>query len=284
MARSADIRFLLRPRWLLSHLLVVLLVVAMVNLGFWQLRRLDERRERNALVRDRQSEAVVPVEELLASGADEETLNRARYRMVSAAGSYDDPETVVVRNRTMDGVPGAWLVTPLVLENGDEVGIVRGFVRLGPDGEPPTPAPSSGEVVVIGSVVSPAGFDGTAPRDVEPLLERPAMLPGLVLAEESNPPEPATADPDAPEEAEPSEPEVALVPVPPPELSEGPHLSYAVQWFIFSAIAVVGYPLMMARLVRRRGKEVDDASTDLDELDRELAELLRSGPGDGPAR
>ena len=44
-------RFLLRPKWLLFHLGMVLLVVLMINLGFWQLRRHDERKEFNAEVR-----------------------------------------------------------------------------------------------------------------------------------------------------------------------------------------------------------------------------------------
>ena len=47
----------------------------------------------------------------------------------------------------------------------------------------------------------------------------------------------------------------SILAVAPPELSEGPHLGYAVQWFIFTAIAVVGYPLVLRRVVLRRGKE-----------------------------
>jgi hypothetical protein len=89
------------------------------------------------------------------------------------------------------------------------------------------------------------------------------------------PPEPDGA---APEAADPS----SIVPVPPPELSEGPHLGYAVQWFIFSAIALVGYPIVLRRVLIRRGKEVDDddppaAPTGRDDLDAELDELLRQG-------
>jgi cytochrome oxidase assembly protein ShyY1 len=68
--------------------------------------------------------------------------------------------------------------------------------------------------------------------------------------------------------------------VPPPELSEGPHLGYAAQWFIFSTIALVGYPLVLRRVVIRRGKEVDDedAAAPLGgDPDAELDELLRQG-------
>jgi hypothetical protein len=64
-------------------------------------------------------------------------------------------------------------------------------------------------------------------------------------------------------------------------LSEGPHLGYAAQWFIFSAIAVIGYPLVLRRVVVRRGKEVDDQGDhpggNAAELDDELDHLLRQG-------
>ena len=115
----------------------------------------------------------------------------------------------------------------------------------------------TGEVTVEGLVVDPGSFDGTAPKDLEGLLAEEDTLPGLVLAETSTPPEPDGASPDAFETG-------SIVVVPPPELSEGPHLGYAVQWFIFSTIAVVGYPLVLRRVVIRRGKEVDDDPADDD--------------------
>jgi surfeit locus 1 family protein len=236
------LRFLARPIWLLSHLFVVLLVVAMVNLGFWQLRRLDFKRDRNALIESRMDQPVVAVDDLLGPDADEAAIDGARYRRVSATGTYDDDATVVVRNRSQDGAPGGWLVTPMTVApgTGERVGIVRGFVRLDDQGDPVrVPAPE-GDVTVQGAVVDPGRFDGTAPRDIEALFEVPDTLPGVMLADKG------------------SEPDDLMVAVPLPPLSEGPHLSYAVQWFIFSTIAVVGYPLILARVVRRRGKEVDD--------------------------
>jgi cytochrome oxidase assembly protein ShyY1 len=248
----ANARFLLRPRWLLSHVLVAVLVVTMVNLGFWQLRRLDEKRDRNALIEERLDQPVVPVEDLLAPGSSEAEVNAARYRRVTATGTYDDGATVTVRNRSQDGAAGAWLVSPLTLGSGDRVGVIRGFVGLASDGsavEAPAPA---GEVAVSGQVVAPDRLDGTAPDDLAPLLAGDDVVAGLVLAGSSDPPEPNGA-----EAGTGAGPET-IVAVPPPELDEGPHLSYAVQWFIFSAIAIVGYPLVLRRVVLRRGKEVDD--------------------------
>ena len=57
-----------------------------------------------------------------------------------------------------------------------------------------------------------------------------------------------------------------LVPVPQPELDAGPHRSYAVQWFIFATIGLVGYPLILRRVARDRSRPeppVGDGSDDL---------------------
>lgn len=264
----SNARFLLGPWWLLSHVLVLLLVVVMINFGFWQLRRLDEKRERNDLVEARMAQPVVPVDDLLAPGDGDDVVDDVRFRQVTATGTYDDGATVVVRNRSQGGSAGAWLVTPLEVEPGTRVGVLRGFVSFTPAGDVVEAPPPAGEVAVEGLVVDPDSFDGTAPKDLAPLLADDDVLPGLVLAEESTPAEPSGADATT---ADPS----SLLAVPPPELSEGPHLGYAAQWFIFSAIGIIGYPLVLRQVVARRGREVGDIEATRDrDLDAELDELL----------
>ncbi len=290
MARA---RFLLSPRWLLSHLLVALLIVLMVNLGFWQLRRLDEKQARIALVEARMDQAVVAVDELAPDGADDTAVDQARFRRVEATGTYDADETVVVRNRSQDGRAGGWLVTPLTLASGEQVGIIRGFVGLADDSSTPQPPPPGGQVTVTGLAMDPDRLGGTAGKDIDELMATDGVLPVLVQAQTSDPadagPDTVTAENgDGPEPAAPSDAaaEAGLVILPAPELSEGPHLGYAVQWFIFSTIALVGYPIILRRVVIRRGKEADDVSGDgpdgdghdgHGDLDRELEALVREG-------
>ena len=62
-------RFALTPKWIIRHVLVVALVVTMVLLGFWQLRRLDEKREYKALVEARQEEPIADVEAVVPADA-----------------------------------------------------------------------------------------------------------------------------------------------------------------------------------------------------------------------
>ena len=280
MARA---RFLLRPRWLLSHLLVVALVVLMVNLGFWQLRRLDERRALNDLIEGRMDEPVVAIDELVAPGDDDGAVEATRFRRVSATGTYDDAATVVVRNRSQDGRAGAWLVTPLTLASGERVGVVRGFVGFADDGTIPRPAAPEGDVTVRGLGLDPGRLGGTAARDVDGLLAEDGVLPAFVQAEASTPPDagpgPDVDDADAVAEPSAAADGAGLVTVARPELGEGPHLGYAAQWFIFSTIAVVGYAIILRRLVVARGREGDgggrDGGDDADPIDRELEDLLR---------
>jgi surfeit locus 1 family protein len=296
----ARARFLLRPRWLLSHLLVVMLVVLMVNLGFWQLRRLDDKKERSALVEARMDEPVLAVDELVPVGADADTIDAARFRQVEATGTYDAEATVVVRNRSQDGQAGGWVVTPLTLAGGEQVGIIRGFAGLDGEGRTPQPAPPEGRVTVTGLAMDPDRLGGTAGRDLDPLVEADGVLPVVVQAQASDPPD-AAPDPTAIEgdaaagvaaraaATSPAAEEAGLVALPAPELSEGPHLGYAMQWFIFSTIALVGYPIVLRRVVARQGKEAGDeagdgagragdgpAGDDTD-LDDELEALVREG-------
>jgi cytochrome oxidase assembly protein ShyY1 len=90
------------------------------------------------------------------------------------------------------------------------------------------------------------------------------LLPAYVQLVESEPGEdPVTAG--AP----------SVVPLGPPEPEEGPHLSYAVQWFIFSTIAGGGYVLLLRKVARDQLKEERGASADA--ADAELASLLDRG-------
>jgi cytochrome oxidase assembly protein ShyY1 len=243
-------RFLVKPRWLLFHLLVLLLVVVMINLGLWQMHRLQHRKDFNAEVRARASEPVVPVEDVVTldtDGAD------VQWRTVTATGTYLPDEQVIVVNRSQDGFSGVNVVTPLELADGELVLINRGFVADTLD----VPAAPSGTVTVtgrlretqersLGQLTEPDGvLDEVFRIDIPRLAEQlPApVLPVYVDLLSSQP-----AQGDVP------------VPLPDPDLSEGPHLSYMIQWWIFSACAVVGWVLAVRRSIRQHRRDLDAAA------------------------
>jgi surfeit locus 1 family protein len=232
----ADLRFARRPAWLALHLLVLGIVAGMVALGFWQLDRLDQRRDRNALVEARAAADPAPVDDLVDPGSASEVVDEVRFRAVTATGVYAAAGTASVR-MAQSGTSGGWVLSPLDL--GDEtVVVLRGFTGLAPDGSVPEPEPPAGDVEVEGVAVPVARLERVARTAVENLRAGDAgSLPVIVQLASSDPAE----DP-------------LLVPVPPPELDDGPHLSYAVQWFLFATVGAVGYPFFLRREARRHGR------------------------------
>lgn len=250
-------RFALRPAWILSHVLVVLLIVALVSLGFWQLRRHDQRADRNALVEARAELPAVDVDTALGTVADPEDL---RYRPITASGNFVRDANLLIDNRSADGLPGAWVMTPLRLDDGSLLAVSRGFLAFS-GGELVPPPPPEGTVEVRGTALPWENGCGVRTDDGQVVgaacVDRSAMeqvVGGAVL-------------PVALQQVASSATEDELGSVPLPELDAGPHRSYAVQWFIFATIGAVGYPLILRRVARDRARShpVVDAADDLEE-------------------
>jgi surfeit locus 1 family protein len=258
-------RFLLKPRWILSHLFVFVVVAIMISLGFWQLGRLDERKSANAIITSAMDRQPEPLSTVLPAGASStsDQVKAAEYQPFYVSGVYRADEQVLVNNRTNNGSPGYWVVTPLVLADGTAVAINRGWIPFSytEDGSWDDFAPPKGTVVVQGLlrqsqvretnglVSSPkdpeAGTLRTLARlDVGRLAQQidERLIPGYISLRAQDPPQV-----DLP------------VPVPLPELSQGPHLGYAMQWFAFSLLTIIVYPLLLRRYARRRQMDGEDA-------------------------
>src|SRR3989442_3933496 len=88
-------------------LVVALLVAAIcVRLGVWQLDRLHERRQRNALLLAARARPPLEVDGSLPADS-------ARDRRLVARGVYDYAHERLWHGRSYEGVPGVDLVTPL---------------------------------------------------------------------------------------------------------------------------------------------------------------------------
>lgn len=258
-------RFALSPKWIIRHVLVAALVATMVSLGFWQLRRLDEKRDHKAVVEARQELAIAPVLDVVPAAAapDSSEVEAVLYRSVEATGTYDGAASVIVPNRTYSSAPGAWVLTPLDLDGGGTLIVNRGFIGFDRDGELVAPAPPAGTVTVDGLLFpnqERERFGAGGPSD-ERLAEMPRVdlpryatrlgrdvLPAYIQLVSSEPAElPAAAG------------AAELVALAPPEPDEGPHLSYAVQWFLFTAIAAGGYALLLRKVAIDRARDAETA-------------------------
>ena len=133
-------RFLLRPRWIAFTLVVVTAIAVMINLGFWQLRRLDERQTFNDAVAARIDQPAVDLDELVPADATvgDSELADVEWRPVEASGRYLPEEELRVVNRSQGGRAGDNVMTPLLLDDGRVLLVARGFVPLDTE---PAPAP-----------------------------------------------------------------------------------------------------------------------------------------------
>lgn len=234
-------------RWIVGTVLVVAIVSGCIAAGLWQLRRLDERRDLNQRIRERSEETVPlpPVDE----GTDPDDL---AYRSVLVTGTYDPDGEVLVRFRIRTGLPGYEVLTPMRTDQGTLL-VDRGWVPLADGDRWPVPemAPPAGEVEVSGLLAPPesgelrldrreSGTRVIAAVDPDRLADElgvDELYPAFLLADDGG--TPASSYP---------------VPVDPPPLDDGPHRSYAVQWFLFASIGIVAWPLLVFRRgpLRRR--------------------------------
>jgi surfeit locus 1 family protein len=225
-----------RSRRVAVVVIAVLVAATCVNLGLWQLRRLDERRALNAGILDRRAATPVAIEGVQAGAAADP------YRAATARGTYDVAHEVLVYGRSLDGEAGQHVVTPLLLPNGGAILVVRGWVPFAMQTAPVREAaPPATEVTVKGSLVPDEG-DGSDAPDAHGIV-RDLDVRGIA----SSLPYDVFPLPLQLEGQTPPQPGSLPISVPLPALSEGPHLSYAIQWFSFAVIALVGAAILLRR-------------------------------------
>jgi surfeit locus 1 family protein len=232
----STLRLLFSRRWWWVTLLVLLGMAVMVRLSTWQLDRLQQRRAANEVLRQQLEAPPLSLNEVDSGSTDLATM---ADRQVTATGTFDYSEQVLLKVQNFRGSAGAHLVAPLRLAGGDQVVLVdRGWI---PEAETDPASWSQfneqGEVTLEGVIRKTETVRGVEPPeqpqqewfrvDVE-AIERQLpydVLPVYVLQ---------TPPPGGNQELPYREqPEI--------DLSEGPHLSYAIQWVAFAIMLGGGY-------------------------------------------
>jgi surfeit locus 1 family protein len=220
---------------LLIFLALALVTATCIRLGLWQLGRLRERRAANAAA----ASALAEPEADLRAGAV------GPWRRVRVTGDYDHANDIVLRGQAHREQPGVTIVTPLSVEGQRGVVLVaRGFV---PSADAITAGLDSlrepGTVTVHG-VALPLG---SRPDSGAPLTRAGTTtwrgLDRAALSARLGVPLPDFYVAQLPDSALPAFPRR----LPLPALDDGPHLSYAIQWFAFATIAVVGGTALLGR-------------------------------------
>jgi surfeit locus 1 family protein len=251
-------RFLLSRRWLAGLLITAVVVGACLDLGFWQLRRLDARKKTNAIARTNLRTPATSVAAVLTGG----DVNKVLYRHVTARGRYDVAQEVLLTGRAVNDRPGSDVLTPLVTSDGRALIVNRGFVPLDISAPGDQRArPPSGTVTVsgillpteqrgaFGASIPPTGRVTLIPRVDVARIGRQlpyAVFPAYLLMDSQQP---------AQQENVPQAERFV------PDLSNGPHFNYAVQWFLFAALAVAGYTVLAWRKARAVEESIDADTT-----------------------
>jgi surfeit locus 1 family protein len=242
-------------RWWWTTLLVLLALGVLVRLGFWQLDRREQRLAYNAQIRQQLAQPPLVLNEdesLMAAPA--EAWNELKNRQVTVQGAYDLSRQMALTFQNLNSTPGFHFITPLVIDG----------IADPTDGRPRAVLIDRGWVPIA---EQPSEFwsryDVTGPLAVTGYIKSSQTLPGAMDESEAGwQPEWYRVDipkiqaqmpyhllpvylQQAPGEAEDTLPPYRMALD--AGLSEGNHLSYAIQWFIFATILLVGYVYFVGR-------------------------------------
>ncbi|MEJ7635797.1 SURF1 family protein [Aeromicrobium sp.] len=227
-------RFLLSGRWIGFAIFVVLLAAVCTRLGLWQFDRLEHRLDQNKIITAHLK--ADPVDVAAAHGPGGTVDDDSEFTRVRATGTYDVEHQVTVKFTTRDGAPGVDVVTPFVLTSGKAILVNRGWQETSNTmARPDVPQPPAGEVTVVGWLRKNNGAGGEAIRPADGQIRAISSI-GMATSV----PTPLLDGYLNLRSEEPAEAKgLALEPT--PERGQGPHFFYALQWWFFALLAVVGY-------------------------------------------
>jgi surfeit locus 1 family protein len=222
-----------RIRFVLVTLAAVAVALLTARLGFWQLSRAAEKNTLQAAIEQR---ALEPVLDGLPS--DAQPAAALHHRRVQLRGRWSAAHTVYLDNRQMNGRPGFFVVTPLVLHDGRAVLVQRGWLPRNVDertriDDAPPPA---GDVSIEGRIAPPPArlfeFEGADTGRIRQNLDLDAFAreTGLTLAPLSV----LQTGPAAPADKLGRD-------WPAPASGVAKHYGYAFQWFALSTLVVILY-------------------------------------------
>jgi surfeit locus 1 family protein len=232
-------------KWLIATLLVLAGTALCIRLGIWQLDRLQQRRAFNAQFESARAQSALDLNQELP-----QNITEMEWRTVKVTGEYDFANQVALRNQYYGDQYGYHLLTPLLF-NGEAVLVDRGWIpadsnstastwqrydetgtinvsgqiRLGQTkpafGGVADTLPENGSKLEVWNNADLAHISSQIPYPILPIYIQPE-----VDASDTEPPIPFQAE---------------------VEITEGPHFGYALQWFTFATILIIGYPFYLRK-------------------------------------
>jgi cytochrome oxidase assembly protein ShyY1 len=264
----AVLRVLRQRRWIGFTAFTIFMLLLFVRLGIWQFGKLGVRRATNSVISANSAAPAAPYADVLASGPKPVITAALEWRTVEVTGHWDVAHQVLLRNRTYNSADGYEVITPLVPASGPALLVNRGWIPQGANSSRPDsiPVPQAGIVTVTAWL-----------RQSQPPHSANDLPPGQVLAINAKAIAAAAPYPVVDGYAilvkEDPAPASAPTPLPGVVIDDGPYLSYGIQWFLFTGVAVVGWWIF----VRKEADESDDGEGNIPSRDTVLPDSVRMG-------
>jgi cytochrome oxidase assembly protein ShyY1 len=232
--------FLLSRRWILFAITVALSAYACWLLGNWQFGRLDTRESNNRIIRT--NEVARPVQATSVMKPATPVDRKDQWLRVTATGTYDPAHLIVWRYLTNDrSESGVDMVVPLITADG-VILVDRGWVASNDSITLPSPAPAlpTGPVTVVGWLRQDATSANEVDHDSGAASTR--ALSSVTVAQDMGSAWTAPVLSGFVDlQSENGRLPVGLTQVDLPDLSDGPHFFYGLQWWFFGALALFGF-------------------------------------------
>ncbi len=222
---------LIRPRWVALTVILLLFIYLFIRLSNWQFDRYDQRILRN----EQTTSALSLAPKNINSASQLSELHQ--WEKVQLTGTYLNDHSKLIRKQYLGNSLGFWVITPFEIQNGDNILINRGWIPIGSSASTNQSIPLAppGNINIEG-YLQPFNSSKAQPKDL-PIHQvntidyryfdfKIANDFYLQLAKSS-----------------PMDNQVAIIPL--PELSNGPHLSYAIQWILFALLLPIGWYVLL---------------------------------------
>jgi len=222
---------LTKPRWIALTAFLLIMIYLFIRLSDWQFDRYNTRIQNNEITTTALNSEPIKLTDL------SQVSELKDWQKVSLKGEFMDSDAKLLRRQYLESSLGFWVITPLKLDNDQVILVNRGWIPIAESSTSQQEIPSSpqGDVTIIGYVQT-LKDTRSEPEDL-PLNQinylnstnfssQPLSTNFLQLASMS-----------------PMDNQVAIIPL--PELSNGPHFSYAIQWILFALMLPIGWYVLL---------------------------------------
>ena len=222
---------LTKPRWIALTAFLLIMIYLFIRLSDWQFDRYNQRIQNNEITTTALISEPINLTDL------SQVSELKDWQKVSIKGEFMNSDAKLLRRQYLESSLGFWVITPLKLDNDQVILVNRGWIPIAESSTSQQEIPSSpqGDVTIIGYVQT-LKDTRREPEDL-PLNQinylnstnfssQPLSTNYLQLASMT-----------------PIDNQVAIIPL--PELSNGPHFSYAIQWILFALMLPIGWYVLL---------------------------------------